>query len=73
MQYFLSVCGSLFVPAAGAIVVEWNVHDPAGQQGAAGTWDTHIMWVLFGCLYPSVTKFSYTFHFLASEAVSDLV
>ncbi len=30
-------------PAAGAIVVEWNVHDPTGQQGAAGTWDTHIM------------------------------
>ncbi|CAL1707953.1 unnamed protein product [Somion occarium] len=30
-------------PAAGAIVVEWNVHDPAGQQGAAGTWDTHII------------------------------
>ncbi|KZT10683.1 glycoside hydrolase family 55 protein [Laetiporus sulphureus 93-53] len=23
-------------PAAGAIVVEWNVHDPAGEQGAAG-------------------------------------
>ncbi|EMD37582.1 glycoside hydrolase family 55 protein [Gelatoporia subvermispora B] len=30
-------------PAAGAIVVEWNVHDPSGQQGAAGTWDTHII------------------------------
>lgn len=30
-------------PAAGAIIVEWNVHDPSGQQGAAGTWDTHIM------------------------------
>ncbi|KAI0692746.1 beta-1,3-glucanase [Cerioporus squamosus] len=30
-------------PAAGAVVVEWNVHDPAGQQGAAGTWDTHII------------------------------
>ncbi|OBZ70776.1 Glucan 1,3-beta-glucosidase [Grifola frondosa] len=30
-------------PAAGAIIVEWNVHDPAGQQGAAGTWDTHII------------------------------
>ena len=29
--------------AAGAVVVEWNVHDPAGQQGAAGTWDTHII------------------------------
>ncbi|KAI0820033.1 exo-beta-1,3-glucanase [Trametes gibbosa] len=30
-------------PAAGAVVLEWNVHDPAGQQGAAGTWDTHII------------------------------
>ncbi|OCH91433.1 exo-beta-1,3-glucanase [Obba rivulosa] len=30
-------------PAAGAIIVEWNVHDPSGQQGAAGTWDTHII------------------------------
>ncbi|TFY80470.1 hypothetical protein EWM64_g3548 [Hericium alpestre] len=29
-------------PANGAIVVEWNVHDPAGQQGAAGAWDTII-------------------------------
>ncbi|EJD05787.1 exo-beta-1,3-glucanase [Fomitiporia mediterranea MF3/22] len=29
-------------PAAGAIVIEWNVHDPAGQQGAAGMWDSHI-------------------------------
>ena len=30
-------------PAAGAIVVEWNVHEPSGQQGTAGTWDTHII------------------------------
>lgn len=30
-------------PAAGAIIVEWNVHDPAGQQAAAGAWDTHLM------------------------------
>ncbi|PSR72174.1 hypothetical protein PHLCEN_2v11966 [Hermanssonia centrifuga] len=30
-------------PAAGAIIVEWNVHDPAGQQGAAGAWDTHLI------------------------------
>ncbi|KZV89437.1 glycoside hydrolase family 55 protein [Exidia glandulosa HHB12029] len=29
-------------PAAGAIVVEWNVHDPSGQQGVAGAWDTII-------------------------------
>lgn len=27
-------------PAGGAILVEWNVHDPAGNQGAAGMWDT---------------------------------
>ncbi|KAI0339777.1 glucan 1,3-beta-glucosidase [Trametopsis cervina] len=30
-------------PAAGAIILEWNVHDPAGQQAAAGTWDTHLI------------------------------
>ncbi|KAG2149369.1 glycoside hydrolase family 55 protein [Suillus clintonianus] len=29
-------------PTAGAIVVEWNVRDPFGQQGAAGMWDSHI-------------------------------
>ncbi|KAG6330106.1 hypothetical protein ID866_8982, partial [Astraeus odoratus] len=29
-------------PAPGAIVLEWNIHDPSGQQGAAGLWDTHI-------------------------------
>ncbi|KAI0647237.1 exo-beta-1,3-glucanase [Trametes meyenii] len=27
-------------PAAGAIVVEWNVH--SNEQGGAGMWDTHI-------------------------------
>lgn len=26
--------------AGGAIVMEWNVHDPSGNQGAAGMWDT---------------------------------
>ncbi|KAI0318387.1 exo-beta-1-3-glucanase [Amylostereum chailletii] len=37
------VGGMLFTtraPAGGAIMVEWNVHDPSGQQGAAGMWDT---------------------------------
>ncbi|KAI6146888.1 glycoside hydrolase family 55 protein [Pisolithus tinctorius] len=29
-------------PTPGAILLEWNVHDPSGQQGAAGLWDTHI-------------------------------
>ncbi|GLB35079.1 putative glycoside hydrolase family 55 protein [Lyophyllum shimeji] len=29
-------------PAPGAIVVEWNVREPYGQQGAAGMWDSHI-------------------------------
>ncbi|KAH0838875.1 glycoside hydrolase family 55 protein [Lanmaoa asiatica] len=29
-------------PAPGAILIEWNIHDPVGQQGAAGLWDTHI-------------------------------
>ena len=39
---FDSKC-SFFSAAAGAIIVEWNVHDPAGQQAAAGAWDTHLM------------------------------
>ncbi|KAF8178908.1 exo-beta-1,3-glucanase [Pholiota molesta] len=29
-------------PAAGAILVEWNVKDPAGVQAGAGMWDTHF-------------------------------
>ncbi|KAF9443873.1 glycoside hydrolase family 55 protein [Macrolepiota fuliginosa MF-IS2] len=29
-------------PAAGAIVVEWNVKQPNGQNGGAGMWDSHI-------------------------------
>lgn len=29
-------------PAPGAILLEWNVHEPSGQQGAAGLWDTHV-------------------------------
>ncbi|KAG9310404.1 glycoside hydrolase family 55 protein [Chiua virens] len=29
-------------PAPGAIVLEWNVHDPDNRQGATGLWDTHI-------------------------------
>ena len=29
-------------PAAGAIVVEWNVREPDDVQAGAGMWDTHI-------------------------------
>ncbi|KAG1834948.1 exo-beta-1,3-glucanase [Suillus subalutaceus] len=29
-------------PAPGAIMIEWNAHDPSGQQAAAGMWDSHI-------------------------------
>ncbi|KAH7925008.1 glycoside hydrolase family 55 protein [Leucogyrophana mollusca] len=29
-------------PAPGAIVIEWNVHEPWDQQGGAGMWDSHI-------------------------------
>ncbi|KAJ2916854.1 hypothetical protein MD484_g3542, partial [Candolleomyces efflorescens] len=39
------MCDMLFAtigPAAGAIVVEWNVKEPVDQQGGAGMWDTHI-------------------------------
>lgn len=27
-------------------MIEWNVHDPAGEQGVAGLWDTHIRYVV---------------------------
>jgi hypothetical protein len=37
------LCGG----AAGAIVVQWNVKDLAGQKGAAGMWDSHIRLVQF--------------------------
>jgi len=29
-------------PAAGAILVEWNIRDPVGKKGEAGMWDSHI-------------------------------
>ncbi|KAF9242334.1 glycoside hydrolase family 55 protein [Melanogaster broomeanus] len=29
-------------PAPGAIVVEWNIHEPWDEQGGAGMWDSHI-------------------------------
>ncbi|KAH7098261.1 glucan 1,3-beta-glucosidase, partial [Auriculariales sp. MPI-PUGE-AT-0066] len=29
-------------PAPGAIIVEWNVHDPSGVQAASGMWDSII-------------------------------
>ncbi|PPQ78469.1 hypothetical protein CVT25_011864 [Psilocybe cyanescens] len=29
-------------PAAGAIVLEWNVKQPSGVQAGAGMWDSHI-------------------------------
>ncbi|KAG6886032.1 hypothetical protein C0993_005216 [Termitomyces sp. T159_Od127] len=29
-------------PTPGAIVLEWNVRQPSGQNGAAGMWDSHI-------------------------------
>ena len=32
----------LVLPAAGAIIVEWNVREPDGVQAGAGMWDTHF-------------------------------
>ncbi|KAH8551651.1 glycoside hydrolase family 55 protein [Umbelopsis sp. PMI_123] len=29
-------------PQPGAILVQWNIRDPSGQQGAAGMWDVHF-------------------------------
>ncbi|KZV69962.1 glycoside hydrolase family 55 protein [Peniophora sp. CONT] len=37
---FSSMLFTSRAPAGGAILVEWNVHDPSGNQGAAGMWDT---------------------------------
>lgn len=39
-------------PAAGAIVVEWNVAE--SKQGGAGMWDTHIR-----CVSPLLYWFSF--------------
>ena len=27
---------------AGAIIVEWNIHEPSGTKAGAGMWDSHI-------------------------------
>ena len=35
-----SLLFTTLAPAGGAILVEWNVHDPSGNKGAAGMWDT---------------------------------
>uniref|UniRef100_A0A0W0FZR5 Rhamnogalacturonase A/B/Epimerase-like pectate lyase domain-containing protein n=1 Tax=Moniliophthora roreri TaxID=221103 RepID=A0A0W0FZR5_MONRR len=43
-------------PAAGAIVVEWNVRQPDGMNGATGMWDTHIRLGGGRSLYFSQTK-----------------
>lgn len=32
--------------APGAIVVQWNVREPEGQQGGAGMWDAYIRCVI---------------------------
>ncbi|ODQ49670.1 pectin lyase-like protein [Saitoella complicata NRRL Y-17804] len=29
-------------PAPGAILVQWNIRDPAGSQGVSGMWDSHF-------------------------------
>ena len=36
---------SQWIVAGGAIVMEWNVHDPPGQQAAASMFDSHIVLV----------------------------
>lgn len=38
------------VSDAGAIVVEWNVKQPNGQNGGAGMWDSHIRFSFLFCL-----------------------
>ncbi|KAG6906320.1 hypothetical protein DXG01_014495 [Tephrocybe rancida] len=44
-QGILEISDMIFAtvgPTPGAIVVEWNVKQPSGVLGGAGTWDTHI-------------------------------
>ena len=55
-------------PAAGAIVVEWNIH--SDEQGGAGMWDSHIRYVptSFGLLCSVLI----TFFYLDSAVVSSL-
>lgn len=57
-----------FVTAAGAIIVEWNVHDPTGQQAAVGAWDTHLM---YGTTSPSYVQCTNRTFGLVLEAVRD--
>ncbi|KAG1726939.1 hypothetical protein EDB19DRAFT_1914435 [Suillus lakei] len=48
-QGILKISDTVFTtagPAPGAIMIEWNVHDPPGHQAAAGMWDSHIRLVL---------------------------
>ncbi|KAF8154413.1 exo-beta-1,3-glucanase [Crassisporium funariophilum] len=33
--------------APGAIIVQWNVKEPAGSKAGAGMWDSHIRYVVF--------------------------
>jgi len=33
------------VVAGGAIVIEWNIHDPPGRQAVVGMWDSHVVLV----------------------------
>ncbi|EEB90041.1 hypothetical protein MPER_11806, partial [Moniliophthora perniciosa FA553] len=44
-QGILEISDMIFTtigPTAGAIVVEWNVKQPSGNNGGAGMWDSHI-------------------------------
>ncbi|PPQ77526.1 hypothetical protein CVT25_011323 [Psilocybe cyanescens] len=44
-QGIIEITDMLFTtmgPAAGAVVVEWNVKQPSGTTGGAGMWDSHI-------------------------------
>ncbi|KAG2137936.1 glycoside hydrolase family 55 protein [Suillus clintonianus] len=47
-------------PAPGAIMIEWNVHDPPGQQAAAGMWDSHIRLHFDSSLLAAGTNMQYS-------------
>ena len=40
--YMLDLLFSTQGPQPGAILVEWNMHEPAGNQGACGMWSVHF-------------------------------
>lgn len=67
-------------PAAGAIVVEWNVRQPDDTQAGTGMWDSHIRYVaihfndwmlMMACLLPGLVEVSY--HYIRVSIIAYFV